>query len=92
MTKSATDLVMSISEAIQCFDWTANGCKDFIYNFLNFFKILTDHKLIFVNSKSVSKLTGSPSFPVQPKLTCLAVLSSNNWFYDFDAKRFQKQF
>ena len=93
LTKSAMGFVMSVSEAIQCFDWTANDCWDFIYNFSNFFVLkLTDHKLIFVDCKSVAVLTGSPSTLLQPNLNCFLVLSSNYWFYDFDVTRFQKQF
>ena len=32
----------------------------------------------------------APSFLIQPKLIWLAVLSSNDWLYDFNATRFQK--
>ena len=38
LTKSAMGFAMSISEAIQCFDRTANDCSHFIYNFSNFLK------------------------------------------------------
>ena len=34
-----------------------------------FFELLVDNKLIFINSKSVSAMTGSTSFLMQPQLT-----------------------
>ena len=57
-----------------------------------FFLILTNQKLIFVNWKSVSVMTGSTFFLLQPKLISLAVLSSNYWLYYFNVTRFQIYF
>ena len=54
-----------------------------------FFLTLTDHELNFLNCKSFSVMTGSPFFQLQPKLTWLAVLSSNALLYDLDSTRFQ---
>ena len=57
--------------------------------FREIFLTITDHKLIFVNYKSVSVMTEAVSFLLQPKLICLAVLSSNYFLYGFNATRFQ---
>ena len=43
-----------------------------------------NHKLIFVNSKSVSELQGPSSFLLQPNLISFAILSFNYWFNDVD--------
>ena len=53
------------------------------------FLSLTDHKLIFVNWKSVS-VYRAPFFLLQQKLIWLAVLSPKYLFYDFNATGFQK--
>ena len=60
--------------------------------FSDFFSILTNHKLIFLICKSVSVITVSPSILMQPKLIWLAVLSSNYWSFDSNARRFHKIF
>ena len=59
--------------------------------FREFFLTITDPKLIFVimSCKSVSVVTGPPSFLLKPKLIWLAVLPSNYWLYDFNATRLQ---
>ena len=56
------------------------------------FSTLINQKFIFVNCKSVSVMTRTPLFLLQPKLFCLAVSSSNYWLYGFNASRFQKNF
>ena len=56
--------------------------------FREIFLTLTSPKLVFVNCKSVSGMTKSPYFLSQLKLIYLAVLSANNWCYDFDARIF----
>ena len=62
-------------------------------NFPKKFLTLTNHKLIFVDCESVSFVTGPPSFLGQRKaLLWLAVLSSNNWLFVFNATRFRKKF
>ena len=55
--------------------------------FRNFFLTLTNHKLIFVNCKSVSVMTGPSSFLVQTNFIWLAVLSTNYWINDFNDTR-----
>ena len=57
--------------------------------FREFFKTLTDPKLLFVNCKSVSVMRGPPFFLIQPKLICLVTLFSNYSLYDFNTTRFQ---
>ena len=56
------------------------------------FFTLTNHKLIFVNCRSVTLKSGPCSFLLQPILTWLAVLSANFWSFDFNATIFQKKF
>ena len=43
------------------------AAKTLKINFLKFFDILIDIKLIFINSESISAMTGPTSFSMQPK-------------------------
>ena len=53
---------------------------------------INDLKLIFVNCKAVSVMTGPLSFLLQPKHFGLVVLSTKYWFNDLDATGFHKFF
>ena len=59
-------------------------------NLKKFFLTLINQKLISLNCKSVSVMTGALAFLLSQKIIWLAVLSSYYWLYDFNVTRFQK--
>ena len=58
----------------------------------NFFSTINNHKFTFVICKSVSAIRVPSSLLMQPKLICLAVLSSSYWSFDSNATRLHKIF
>ena len=50
---------------------------------------LTDHKLIFVNCKSLAVMTGPNFFSTAKKFFWLVVLSSDYLLYEFKVTKFQ---
>ena len=88
LRKSAWGSIMSINRTYLVLWGTAIGCYDSTKRFLSFLWAITQFISNLSLTLSFSVKRRPPSFLMQTKLIWIPILTSNSWFYDFNATSF----